>query len=101
MKIACIGGVRHGRVKEVLTSISKCDLDWEFDADLPRSPPTFQGSVVTYTISTEYQKYLLKILKKNGELKYFYVLKDLPREEIETGLADCWELSDNLGYDFD
>ncbi|ELX6101084.1 hypothetical protein ACTZ9G_003242 [Acinetobacter baumannii] len=101
MKIAYIGGVKHGKDRNVLTGYDKTELDWEVKTELPRTPPTFQGSVVTYTISTEYQTYLLKILKKNGELKYFYVLKDLPREEIETGLADCWELSDNLGYDFD
>ncbi|MGN5723670.1 hypothetical protein ACNQO9_00290 [Acinetobacter calcoaceticus] len=101
MKIACIGGVRHGKVKEVLNSIRKYELDWEFEAELPRTPPTYQGSVITYTISTEYQKYQLKILKKNGELKYFYIAKDMPVDEIKSGLEECWELSDNLGYDLD
>ncbi|WP_337081296.1 hypothetical protein [Acinetobacter pittii] len=101
MKIACIGGVKHGKVKDAINGFNKSDLNWEFEAELPRTPPTFQGSVVTYNISTDYQKYLLKILKKDGELKYFYVAKDLPRDEIKSGLEECWGLSDNLGYDFD
>lgn len=101
MKIGCIGGIRHGKTKNVLAGFNKNELDWEFEAELPRKPATFQGGVTTITLSTEYQTYQLKVLKKDGELKYFYVAKDLPREEIESGLADCWELSDNLGYDFD
>lgn len=101
MKIACIGGVRHGRLKRAFTGFSKTDLEWEFEADLPQKPPTFQNSVVTYSLSTEYQTYQLKILKKNGELKYFYIAKDLPVDEIKSGLDEFWELSDNLGYDFD
>lgn len=101
MKIGCIGGVRHGKVKDVLIGFNKSELDWEFEADLPQQAPTFQASVTTYTISNEYQTYQLKILKKDGELKYFYVAKGLPRDEIESGLEEYWKLSDNLGYDFD
>jgi|GEM_PF-4265024 len=52
MKIACIGGVRHGKYKTVLTGYSKNELDWEFDADLPQSTPTFQGGVTTFTNTT-------------------------------------------------
>ncbi|MEI1709716.1 hypothetical protein V8Q18_09215 [Acinetobacter baumannii] len=101
MKIAYIGGVKHGTDRNVLTGYDKTQLDWEVKADLPPQPPTRQGGVVTFTLSNDYQTYQLKVLKKHGELKYFYVLRDLPREEVESGLADCWELSDNLGYDFD
>ena len=101
MKIACIGGIRHGKVRSALDGFEKYKLDWEFKADLPPEPPKVRSNVITWTDSTDYQTYQLKVLKKNGELKYFYILKDLPREEIETGLIDCWELSDNLGYDFD
>jgi hypothetical protein len=101
MKIACIGGVKHGLARDVLISFDKTQLEWEFKADLPQKPPTFQNSVVTYSLSPEYQTYQLKILKKKGELKYFYIAKDLPVDEIKSGLDECWELSDNLGYDFD
>ncbi|HAV5585612.1 TPA: hypothetical protein JI121_14895 [Acinetobacter baumannii] len=101
MKIACIGGVKHGKVKDVLNGFNKNELDWEFKADLPPQPPTRQGGVVTFTTSNDYQIYHLKVLKKHGELKYFYVAKDLPLEEIKSGLEECWERSDNLGYDFD
>lgn len=38
MKIACIGGVKHGKVKDVLNGINKNELDWEFKADLPPQP---------------------------------------------------------------
>lgn len=37
MKIACIGGVKHGKVKDVLNGFNKNELDWEFKADLPHS----------------------------------------------------------------
>ncbi|MDP7845796.1 hypothetical protein LPS07_05565 [Acinetobacter pittii] len=101
MKIGCIGGVKHGTDRNVLTGYDKTELDWEIKTELPMKPQVFDGRTLTINLTPEYQVYQLKVLKKHGELKYFYVLKDLPREEIETGLADCWELSDNLGYDFD
>ncbi|EPQ0106629.1 TPA: hypothetical protein NQH55_000669 [Acinetobacter baumannii] len=101
MKIAYIGGVKHGAERSVLTGYDKTQLDWEVKVDVPMKPQVYEGGALRINLTSEYQVYQLKVLKKHGELKYFYVLKDLPREEVETGLTDCWELSDNLGYDFD
>ena len=101
MKIGYIGGVKHGKDRNALTGYDKTELEWEVKTELPMRTPTFQTNVVSYTLSPEYQTYNLKVLKKNGELKYFYVAQDFTREEIENALEDCWELSDNLGYDFD
>ncbi len=101
MKIACIGGVKHGKVKDVLNGFNKNELDWEFKAELPIRPQVYEDRPFTINLNAEYQTYQLKVLKKHGELKYFYVAKDLPRDEIKSGLEECWELSDNLGYDFD
>ncbi|MCJ9255817.1 hypothetical protein [Acinetobacter baumannii] len=101
MKIAYIGGVKHGTDRNVLTGYDKTELDWEVKTELPMKPQVFDGRSLTINLNVEFQTYLLKILKKDGELKYFYVAKDLPRDEIKSGLEECWELSDNLGYDFD
>lgn len=101
MKIAYIGGVKHGADRNVLTGYDKTELDWEVKAEIPIKPQVYDGRSLTINLNADYQTYLLKILKKNGELKYFYVAKDLPLEEIKSGLEECWELSDNLGYDFD
>lgn len=101
MKIGYIGGVKHGKDRNVLVGYDKTELEWEIKVDLPTRRPDFQTNVVTYTLSPEYLTYHLKVLKKNGEIKYFYIAQDLSREEIESALEECWELSDNLGYDFD
>lgn len=101
MKIAFIGGVKHGTDRNVLTGYDKTELDWEVKTELPMKPQVFDGRSLTINLNVEFQTYLLKILKKDGELKYFYVAKDLARDEIKSGLEECWELSDNLGYDFD
>ncbi len=101
MKIAFIGGVKHGTDRNVLTGYDKTELDWEVKTELPMKPQVYDGRSLTINLNVEFQTYLLKILKKDGELKYFYVAKDLPRDEIKSGLEECWELSDNLGYDFD
>ncbi|HIQ36230.1 MAG TPA: hypothetical protein EYH52_16675 [Acinetobacter venetianus] len=101
MKIGYIGGVRHGKKISVLEGYDKSKLDWEIKVDPPFKQPTSQTNVTTFTTTTEQETYQLKVLKKNGELKYFYVVQDLSREEIESSLDECWENSDNLGYDFD
>jgi hypothetical protein len=101
MKIGFIGGIKHGKERNALTGHDKTELEWEVKAELPMKQPGFQTHVRTFVSYPEHQIYNLKIIKKNGELKYFYVAQDLSREEIESALEDCWELSDNLGYEFD
>lgn len=101
MKIACIGGIKHGLARDVLISFDKTQLEWEFKTEIPFKQPVYEGGALRINLTPEYQIYQLKILKINGELKYFYIAKDLPIDEIKSGLDECWELSDNLGYDLD
>lgn len=101
MKIGYIGGVKHKNNREVITGYHNKDLKWEVQAERPPKPPTTNGGTVTYFMDREFDIYELKILKKGGELKFFYVLSGLTKEEIREHLDECWDLSTSEGFDFD
>lgn len=46
----------------------------------------------------EYKKL---ILQNNGELKYFYVLKDYQADELKDKIEGYWNLSEVIGYSLD
>lgn len=101
MKIGYIGGIKHKNSREVITGYHDKELEWEVQVYLPPKPQISYGRTITITTNKEYETYLLKIIKKGGELKFFYVLNGLTREAIKESLDECWDLSSNQGYDFD
>ncbi len=54
----------------------------------------------TFGISTgrDYVYYDLMIMKRNGTMKFFYVLRGMEKNEIENQLNEHWDKSDTLGY---
>jgi hypothetical protein len=45
--------------------------------------------------------YNLMMIRRQGEIKPFYVLKGLSRSEVELNLDKCWHKSDLIGFDFE
>lgn len=90
MKIAFLGGKRHAAARDYLEGYDKSKLDKVIEVDAPSGES-----------AKNFQTYLLKIIKMNGEFKYFYVLNSLTGDDVKSYLDECWSLSDNIGYDFD
>ena len=101
MNIGFIGGVQHKKTRVVIKGYFDKDLKWEYQAARPPKPPEIKGGTFTYSLDNEFDIYELKILKKGGELKFFYVLSGLTKDEIRDYLDECWDLSSSEGYDFD
>ncbi|WP_336948786.1 hypothetical protein [Acinetobacter junii] len=99
MKIAYLGGIKQGQFREQFGGYDKSSLEYEVKVELPYHPKIV-GGAITITTVREYDIYHLKIIKKYGEIKHFYVLSTMTKDEIEKTLDSCWAISDNLGYDF-
>lgn len=104
MKIGYIGGGQQGKSTDQVNCHYKAqELDWlkrfeVVDQNQHMRTNSFQSSFV---LERKYELYKLSILKKEGVMKFFYVLEDMGKEEIQAQLDEHWGKSDILGYDFD
>ena len=102
MRIGFIGGHKAGSNRRgVAEDYDSKNLPWEIQTDKPQETTRGFQKTVSISIGKDYVVYNLMIMKKNGIMKFFYVLKDMDKEEIESQLKEYWEKSDILGYDFD
>lgn len=100
MKIGFLGGTRSGKSKSYIADqCSRGDLKWLIFLNKPFSNG-FQSEIKT-SMAPEFIKYKLMILKKDGAMKFFYILDGMGRDEIKTQIELYWDKSDILGYDFD
>jgi hypothetical protein len=104
MKIGYIGGNQKGESTYQVDSHYKSqELDWLKRVDVTNQNQharmnSFQTSL---NYEKKYELYKLSILKKDGVMKFFYVLEGLSREEIQSQIEEHWDKSDTIGYDFD
>lgn len=102
MKIGFIGGHKAGSNRGgVAEDYESKNLPWEIKTDKPQEIKSGFPNTISISIGREYVVYNLMIMKKNGIMKFFYVLKDMDKEEIESQLKEYWDKSDILGFDFD
>jgi hypothetical protein len=102
MRIGFIGGHKAGSNRGgVAEDYESKKLPWEIKTDKPQEITRGFQNTVSISIGRDYVVYNLMIMKKNGIMKFFYVLKDMDKEEVERQLKEYWEKSDILGYDFD
>lgn len=82
MKIGFIGGLRDGKNRhDVAEGYYSKELDWQVRVEKPKQSG-FQRTI-TITTEREMDVYNLMMLKKSGELKFFYVLEGMNKEEID------------------
>lgn len=102
MKIGFLGGHKTGTSKSnIAEDYHSKDLEWEIKTEKPwQNTSSFQGTI-SISIGRDYIYYNLMILKKEGVMKFFYVLEGMSKEEIQSQIKEHWDKSDILGYDFD
>lgn len=101
MKIGFLGGVKAGKFNSCIEDQYHANLKWLITTDKPRSDRGgFQREVRT-SMAPEFVNYNLMILKKDGVMKFFYVLEGMSRDEIKMQVEEHWDKSDILGYEFD
>ncbi len=102
MKIAVIGGVAAGKVREILAVGGVADeIEWQCEYEKPVAPIIFSAGfqkVIAKPGVAEIEKYRLKILERNEELRLFYVLESMEEDLINTQLDEYWCKSDILGH---
>ena len=102
MKIAVIGGVAAGKVREILAVGGVADeIEWQCEYEKPAAPIIFSAGfqkVIAKPGVAEIEKYRLKILERNEELRLFYVLESMEEDLINTQLDEYWCKSDILGH---
>ncbi|QOW45530.1 MULTISPECIES: hypothetical protein [Acinetobacter] len=102
MKIGFIGGFRDRQNRHnVAEDYYSKELDWQVRVEKPRQKQSGFQRTITITTEREMDIYNLMILKKSGELKFFYVLEGMNKDEIKSRIDTYWDNSDMLGYDFD
>ena len=105
MRIGFIGGIESGKSRvSVAVDPSSRDLKWDVRCGKPSQlkliSDRFENNINT-PVSRDTDRYNLMILKKSGEMKFFYVLKGLEKTLIQIKINEYWLNSDILGYDFD
>lgn len=102
MKIGFLGGHKAGsRKSNVAEGYNAKDLPWEIQTEDPNQNTGGFQRTINVSLGREYIHYDLMIMKKNKTLKFFYVLRNMTRDEVENQLNKFWENSDVLGYEFD
>lgn len=107
MKIGYIGGFKDGKTTEIFFERHKTigpnwiveheDSKKKFQVMHNRLNSNF-GKPINEDESIVY--YNLMMVRKNGETKYFYVIKNASKDEIELGVNSHWDKSSTIGYDF-
>jgi hypothetical protein len=102
MRIGFLGGHKAGSNRGgVAEDYESKNLPWEIKTEKPREITSGFQNTISFSIGRDYVYYNLMIMKKNGIMKFFYVLKGMDKDEIESQLNKYWDESDILGYDFD
>ena len=105
MRIGFIGGIESGKSR-VSVAVDPCsrDLKWEVSCGKPSQLKLISGgfeNTINIPVSKDTDRYNLMILKKSGEMKFFYVLKGLEKALIQKKMTEYWFNSDIIGYDID
>ena len=105
MRIGFIGGIESGKSRvSVAVDPRSRDLKWEVRCGKPSQLKFISvgfENTINIPVSKDTDRYNLMILKKSGEMKFFYVLKGLEKALIQKKMNEYWFNSDILGYDFD
>ena len=101
MDIVCLGGRKNGKVyKQHFSTKPSIDTLYQHKgSDTENQVGQFQRAI-SYNPFTE--NFWLKLIKFNGQMKYFYIHEDLDDvEKIRDLVSQYWELGTIAGYDFD
>lgn len=102
MKIGFLGGRKAGSNRSgVAEDYESKNLPWEVKTDKPQERSGGFQRTISISTGRDCVYYDLMIMKKNGTMKFFYVLRGMEKNEIESQLNEHWDKSDTLGYDFD
>lgn len=101
MRIGYLGGHKAGktRVNSAEDFYSK-DLEWEVNFENPRRPSDSFQEISSFLTDNDWVKYQLTIFKKDGVMKFFYILEGMSKDEIESQMIKYWDNSDIFGSDF-